>query len=165
MTRPLFSTIIPVYNRARLATSAIDSALAQSRSDQEIIVVDDGSTDDTVPVLHERYGDRIRLLQQPNAGPGPGAIPESRPPAGRTSRFSTATIAGFPGRWRLIGKLQSSTGSPRSSPANIACFARSRNLLRQSKCPCAWRPFPTTWLRAIDGAGLALPHLWFGGMH
>ena len=44
---PLFSTIIPVYNRAELAAAAIESALAQEFADQEIIVVDDGSTDDT----------------------------------------------------------------------------------------------------------------------
>jgi glycosyltransferase involved in cell wall biosynthesis len=71
MTKPFFSTIIPVHNRAALVVSAIDSAMAQSLTAQEIIVVDDGSTDDTVAVLQERYGNRIRLLQQPNAGPGP----------------------------------------------------------------------------------------------
>jgi glycosyltransferase involved in cell wall biosynthesis len=71
MANPFFSTIIPVYNRASLVMSAIDSALSQSMPEQEVIIVDDGSTDDTVSVLQKRYGDCVRLLQQPNSGPGP----------------------------------------------------------------------------------------------
>lgn len=71
MASPFFSTIIPVYNRAEFVCAAIDSALGQTLTDQEIIVVDDGSTDDSADFLRKRYGDRIRLIQQPNAGPGP----------------------------------------------------------------------------------------------
>jgi GT2 family glycosyltransferase len=66
---PYFSTIIPAYNRADLIGATIDSLLAQEFADQEIIVVDDGSTDNTVQVLAS-YGDRIRVLSQPNRGPG-----------------------------------------------------------------------------------------------
>ena len=66
---PFFSTIIPVYNRAELAAAAIESALAQEDNDQEIIVVDDGSTDDTPKAL-ARFGDRIRIVRQENRGPG-----------------------------------------------------------------------------------------------
>ena len=47
---------------------AIDSALAQTRAVDEIVVIDDGSTDGTGEALQARYGDRIRYLWQPNAG-------------------------------------------------------------------------------------------------
>ncbi len=65
---PFFSTVIPVFNRAQLIRATLDSVLAQDGGDQEVIVVDDGSTDDTLKTLAD-YGDRIRVLQQKNSGP------------------------------------------------------------------------------------------------
>lgn len=65
---PLFSTVIPVFNRAELIRPTLDSVLAQEFTDQEIIVVDDGSTDTTLQTLAS-YGDRIRVLRQKNSGP------------------------------------------------------------------------------------------------
>lgn len=65
----LFSTVIPTFNRRHMVVEAVESALAQNRPDQEIIVVDDGSTDDTLQVL-ESYAGRIRVERQENAGPG-----------------------------------------------------------------------------------------------
>ena len=65
---PLFSTVIPVFNRAELIPATLDSVLAQEFADNEVIVVDDGSTDDTLKTL-AAYGDRIRVLQQKNSGP------------------------------------------------------------------------------------------------
>jgi glycosyltransferase involved in cell wall biosynthesis len=61
------SVIIPTYNYDRFLREAIDSVLAQTYPAQEIIVVDDGSTDDTPRILAE-YGDRIRVIRQDNLG-------------------------------------------------------------------------------------------------
>jgi glycosyltransferase involved in cell wall biosynthesis len=63
----LVSVVIPSYNSARFVAGAIDSALAQTYWPLEIVVVDDGSTDNTAEVLAP-YGDRIRVLRQENRG-------------------------------------------------------------------------------------------------
>jgi len=61
------SVIIATYNRADYVRQAVDSVLAQSLRDFELIVVDDGSTDGTAAVLAE-YGARIRVIATPNRG-------------------------------------------------------------------------------------------------
>ncbi|QAU35406.1 glycosyltransferase family A protein [Janthinobacterium sp. 17J80-10] len=61
------SLVIPTYNRADLIGETIASALGQTRSFTEIIVVDDGSTDNTQEVL-QKFEGRIRLLRTPNQG-------------------------------------------------------------------------------------------------
>lgn len=65
--KPRVSVIIPVYNGAGLVARAVDSALAQSLAPLEIIVVDDGSTDDTASVLAGYHG-RIRRLHIRHGG-------------------------------------------------------------------------------------------------
>jgi glycosyltransferase involved in cell wall biosynthesis len=64
-----FSVIIPTYNRAALLGEALDSVFAQEFPDYEVIVIDDGSTDDTAAVA-ARYGRRVKFLRQVNRGPG-----------------------------------------------------------------------------------------------
>jgi glycosyltransferase involved in cell wall biosynthesis len=61
------SVIIPTHNRAWAIREAIDSVLAQNYTDSELIVVDDGSTDNTYQILLE-YGNRITVIWQPNQG-------------------------------------------------------------------------------------------------
>ena len=67
---PFFSVIIPVYNRAELLRRAIQSVLAQSCQDFEIVVVDDGSQDDPRSVVDSFHDPRIRFMSQPNGGGG-----------------------------------------------------------------------------------------------
>lgn len=65
---PEVSVIIPTYNRAGLLAQAIESVLAQSYPSFEIIVVDDGSRDDTNTVVGSYSDPRIRYIYQDNAG-------------------------------------------------------------------------------------------------
>jgi glycosyltransferase involved in cell wall biosynthesis len=64
---PSISVVIPTYNRASLIAETLDSILGQSLPPAEVIVVDDGSQDDTAAVL-ARYGDRVRSVAIPNSG-------------------------------------------------------------------------------------------------
>lgn len=61
------SVVIPTYNREKIIAEAVESALAQTYAKVEILVVDDGSIDDTENRL-AAYGDRIRYIKQTNGG-------------------------------------------------------------------------------------------------
>lgn len=69
MNSPFFSIIIPTYNRANLLPIAIESVLKQSFSDWELLVVDDGSTDETAALMQEYCSNdsRIKSIFQTNA--------------------------------------------------------------------------------------------------
>jgi hypothetical protein len=65
---PNVSVVLPTYNRKQLVQETIDSVLRQTYTDFELIIVDDGSTDDTGDALASRYGSRIRYVYQENQG-------------------------------------------------------------------------------------------------
>jgi GT2 family glycosyltransferase len=65
------SIIIPLYNKARYVRRALDSIAAQTFSDFEVIVVDDGSTDGGSAIVRGYEDTRFRLITQANSGPGP----------------------------------------------------------------------------------------------
>lgn len=62
------SALIPTYNRRKFVPRAIQSILAQTVPVDEIIVVDDGSTDGTAEEVECRFGDRVRVVRQTNQG-------------------------------------------------------------------------------------------------
>jgi len=68
IVKPYFSVLIPTYNREQHIREAVDSLLAQTWSDYEIFVIDDGSTDATQSTL-AKYGSRIHVIRQLNQGP------------------------------------------------------------------------------------------------
>lgn len=67
LKKPYISVIIPTYNRAECVGEAIESVLHQTYRDFELIVVDDGSTDNTQEIL-DHFSDQIRVVHQLNAG-------------------------------------------------------------------------------------------------
>lgn len=68
MLRPRAAVIIPVFNGGSTVRRAIESALGQRQNSPEVVVVDDGSTDETRHILNH-YADRIRLIRQNRRGP------------------------------------------------------------------------------------------------
>ena len=70
LNAPLISVCMPVYNAKRYVEEAVESILGQTFRDFEFLIIDDGSTDRSLPIL-ERYAAqdaRIRLSSRPNAG-------------------------------------------------------------------------------------------------
>lgn len=66
-TAALVSVVVPAFNAAKTLAEALDSILSQSYPNIEIVVVDDGSTDETEQVL-ARYGDSLQVVHQANTG-------------------------------------------------------------------------------------------------
>jgi len=63
----MISVVIPVFNREKYIKDCVDSALKQTYKDKEVVVVDDGSTDDTKTIL-SRFGPKIKYIYKKNGG-------------------------------------------------------------------------------------------------
>jgi hypothetical protein len=66
-----FTVLIALYNKAAFIRHTLQSALAQAHAADEILIVDDGSTDGSVDRIADLIGGPVRLVRQANAGPGP----------------------------------------------------------------------------------------------
>jgi len=91
---PSVSVIIPTYNRGWTLRAAVDSVLAQTYRDFELIVVDDGSTDDTAEIL-QSYGPDIQVLRQANAG-----VSAARNTGVRSAKGAFIAFLDSDDRWR-----------------------------------------------------------------
>jgi glycosyltransferase involved in cell wall biosynthesis len=105
----LVTAAITAYNRARYLPEAIASVEAQGLADVEILVVDDGSTDDTPAVL-AGFGDRIRTVRQRNGGRS-----AARNTALREARGTYVAFCDSDDRW-LPGKLERQLAAFRARP-------------------------------------------------
>jgi len=70
MNEVLVSVVIPAFNSEKYISECIDSVLNQTYQNLEIIIIDDGSTDNTVNIVSGYNNDKIRLLHQKNSGSG-----------------------------------------------------------------------------------------------
>jgi len=101
-TRVPVSVIVPCYNDARFLGEAIDSILAQSVEPQQIVIVDDGSTDDTGLVVRRRRDPRIEYIKQPHAG-----VAAARNAGLNAARGEFVTFLNADDRWgpAFIGRM------------------------------------------------------------
>lgn len=113
------SVIIPVYNGAATIARAIDSALGQDFDGYEVIVVNDGSTDDTGRIL-ESYGTRIQIVNQRNRG-----LPAARNAGVKPSRGEYLAFLDDDDIW-LPDKLSKTCTALDENPEAALSFSDSR---------------------------------------
>ncbi len=107
MSKSSISVIVPTYNRAHLLGRAIASVLMQLEDGDELIVVDDGSTDRTEEMIAP-YGDRIRYILTDNQGAGAArnrGVSEARNGLAANSELSHA-----PDKFRQLARSTNATG-------------------------------------------------------
>ena len=68
MTRPMVSVIIPAYNRAGFLAAALESINAQGLAELEVLLIDDGSTDELESLVQRSYSDSVRYFRQEHRG-------------------------------------------------------------------------------------------------
>lgn len=139
---PSVSVIIPTYNRAHLLGRAIESAFAQIRDSDEIIVIDDGSKDHTESVVRE-YRGSIRYIKTANVGAGAARNRGIREAKGDLVAFLDSDDEWMPGKLELNRQLMTAL------PDVLFCFSEmavtmpngsvERRYLR------TWHKNPLTW--------------------
>ena len=136
----LFSVIIPTYNRAALLREALESVFAQTLTDYEVIVVDDGSTDETATVLHDYP--KVKVLAQSNGGPGAGRNAGARQAQGDYLAFFDSDDLWFPWTLESFAELIERQDRPAILGARLMEFSDRDELKAVQKTPPAAEVFP-----------------------
>ena len=145
MKLPLVSVVIPTYNRAELLPRAVDSVIAQTVSDWEVIIVDDGSTDQT-PLVAERYrrslGRRLAYHFQDHQGASRARNTGIDACRGRFVAFLDSDDEFFPSKLERqieLFHLRPELGLVYSDYAYIDLDGQRRPSAFDDKCPAARR--------------------------
>lgn len=119
MSTPAVTVVVPAYNAAWCLRRAIDSVLAQSCTDFELVVVDDGSTDDTLAVLAP-YMAKLRILSKTNGGLSSARNAGIQAARGELVAFLDADD------WWLPDKLERQLALMRAQPETVFCSTAAR---------------------------------------
>jgi glycosyltransferase involved in cell wall biosynthesis len=105
MVQPTFSIVVPLYNKRPFIRRAMDSVLAQSVPDFQLIVVDDGSTDGGADVVEAIDDARLEFVRQPNHGPGPARNAGMEHARHEWIAFLDADDCWFPDHLEELGRI------------------------------------------------------------
>jgi hypothetical protein len=126
---PFFSIVIPTYNRSRLLAEALESVFTQEFTGFEVLVADDGSTDDTREML-ARYGERVRVLRQENQGQGAARNLGIQHATGQYVVFLDSDDVWFPWTLGTYRQAIEMYGGPSMVMGSPASFHRPEELSR-----------------------------------
>jgi glycosyltransferase involved in cell wall biosynthesis len=137
-TPRLVTTVIPVFNRAALLREAVDSVLAQTYRPIEIVIVDDGSTDDTAAVADElarAHAEIIRVIHQQNGGVGAAREAGRVAARGEFLQYLDSDDLLLPSRFeRLVAALD-------AHPDCGIAYGRTRYRDEEGReIECTWKP-------------------------
>jgi GT2 family glycosyltransferase len=152
-----FSVVIPSQNRAGLVARTVAAFLAQEGVDFELIVVDDGSADDTAQRLHKIKDRRLRVVRQENRGLAAARNTGVSHAQRRYVLFNDDDIVPEPGFLSAHLELH-------RQHANIAAVSRIQipDSLGQDPFTCFWREQAESGIRGkADGAALGRGGFWF----
>ncbi|MEA2570929.1 MAG: hypothetical protein QOI24_2930 [Acidobacteriota bacterium] len=146
--KPLVSIIVPVYNRASLLRQAVASALAQTYRPIEMVIVDDGSTDDTSLAIAELVAQHpeVRAVRRENGGPGAARETGRLEARGAFLQYLDSDDL------LLSHKLEFQVAALLESPEAIAAYGQTRYRdAANNEIACTWKPL-------LDGETSILPH-------
>lgn len=164
MTTPLLSVVIPTWNRAHIVCEAIESAFSQTVGPIEVIVVDDGSTDDTEEVLARSFGSRIRLLRNlRRRGAGAARNAGVRVASGKLLAFLDSDDLWLPGKLdaelcvleRFPGAsaiVSDSLGFLERQAEDQSRFAQTGLLAATQGQACWMSDLPWLWTNVLNGS-------------
>jgi len=136
----LFSVIIATYNRARYIRATLDSLQAQEFTDYETIVVDDGSTDETMSILQKHPW--IRVLRQNNKGPGAARNYGVSQASGEYIAFLDSDDIWFPWTLSTFAKAIEQYHNPALIAAKLKLFWNDQDLAVVKREPVCAEVFP-----------------------
>lgn len=119
---PLFSVIIPTFNRVDLLKQTLESVWRQTFTDYEVIVVDDGSTDDTAEYL-STISERLSTISQQNSGPGASRNNGAEHARGEYLAFLDSDDLWFPWTLETVAELIVKHDRPALVSAKLVSFA------------------------------------------
>ena len=119
MNTPIVSVIMPVYNTAKYVQSAIESVLAQTFTDFELLIIDDAGQDNSIDLCRAYHDPRIRIISQPNRG-----LAGARNTGIRTARGQFIALLDSDDLWEAE-KLEHHVDHLWRSPSVGVCYAAS----------------------------------------
>lgn len=129
---PFFSVIIPMYNRAQFIAETLDSVLAQSFKNFEVIVVDDGSTDRGGDIVRG-FGGKVKLYSHPNSGECPARNLGIKYARGEYLTFLDSDDLWFPWTLETYYEVISKHGFPSLLNCSYISFHDAMDIRRQVK--------------------------------
>jgi glycosyltransferase involved in cell wall biosynthesis len=157
-SNPLISIIIPAYNAAGHIAEAISSVARQTYKNLEIVVVNDGSTDDTLVRLNHLQAaePRIKIIDQPNRGPGAARNTGIRAASGDYIAFLDSDDAWDPRKLKL--QITSLANSGEKNALSMTAFTFC--LLDGTMRPAPYAEQELTFKEVIQGGFTIMPSSW-----